>query len=261
VAMANWYAQALTWGTSQVSRISQARRGLADEYLERALSAYALSDVQSALAHLDTCDSIEPGRSDALNARTNLQNLSHGMTDTALAKYLAADQIDDQWLTLLLSDLYHQQRYHAAALVAEKILRRDSQHSQALIARARSEIETGDYSAAADDLELLLTSGVTSAEAAYDLGIIHLDNSAYDQAWEYFTLAESWDAEPRHAIRQMAVLAFYQGKFVAMKRISNRFVTEFPGDPEAWRTLMLAAQLTADNRLIVACRERLEQLQ
>ncbi len=274
-AMVRWYDNARQWGSTHDQIIDAARRSVADDTIEKALAAYARSDLPTALALLDVCEVVQPDRADVQAAQANLAVLG-GIGENELHRHLEAGRIDFDWQILLMSDLYHQHRFAAAALVADRILERDPQNALALLVHARLAIERGDLAQAETALEAALAAGAESPEAAFDLGIIRLDDSRYSRARDHFAQALRWSDDPVPALRQMAIIEFCRGEFDSMKQIALQLVTELAetgastGDgsdradhtdradhAEAWRLLEVAARLTGDELLIENTRRKL----
>ena len=259
-AMVYWYEQAIVEGNQQAIAMNTTRDRLAKGYLAAAHEAYSEADYLVAFSMLDTTDILRPGLDESLATREALRSITGNHSPGNLSRLIKSEDIDPEWLKIIMVDLYRQERFQDANLVATRILADLPKDGMSMLTSYRAQMEEGHRDSARVWLDKLETAGLGDDVIAYNRGVLSMETSRNEDAVEAFSLAMSRGASQKLCLTQLAILSFYEGNFKGLMRLSNNLVQIDPLDRDGWRMLSIAAQMNKDEETAAICREKLEVL-
>jgi len=259
--MVHWYEQALESGHESQHSMQNVRRVLSERFLDQANRIYEAGEYAQALALLDTTDILLPSRPRSMAARDAINSIVANHSRGRLHRLLAGENVDEEWLKIIMVDLFRQERWYDASRVAERILVDNPRSQPAHLVLYRYHLESGNRESAIDQLETISADGVHDPLLIFNLGILYVETSQHEKAVASFNRAMALGADHRQCMNQLILLAFYRGDFAHMKYMALNFVSRYPSDLDGWRMLSVAAQMNNDRELADTCRTRLGEMQ
>lgn len=260
-AMVFWYEQAIIAGNPQTTPMNVTRDRIAKSFLSAAHKAYAEADYLAAISMLDTTDILRPGQEESRATRQALGSLTGNHSPAELARLVASEEIDSEWLKIIMVDLYRQERWKDAEMVATRVLVDLPHDDMAMLTSYRAQMKAGQRDSALVWLEELESAGYGDEVTAYNRGVLSMETSRNAEAIDAFNIAMDRGASRKMCLTQLAILSFYDGDFQELMRLSNSLVEVDPEDRDGWRMLSIASQMNNDEETAERCRQKLEVLQ